>query len=429
MQASVTPIAKASSLPSSWRVVEARVLVSLSPAELCSPRARANVTRRALSGLLMRHQPALGGVVVAHRGGLRFPDGARARLLGASPFAHISAAVTLLVFAPRSGDRLRAVVAHVGPDHVGLTLWNTFHVVLPLAEMGERFSYDPGDRKWRNSECPDGAKDIGIDATVLLSVVGLRHTHSGLFHVAATFLDSNGDACDDLGVFRESYLDKTGDRNASDEVIPPISIMDDPSDDGELHTDDEVHASVLQMTPGHRPSKPVLYAPNQYHDADFDDALGTPGSTSVLVKKRTAALTSKKKKKADKKKTKKSKKTKKAKKSEHQKSKVETSQRGAPVPAPSPPIETPTAPSTAKIEDQVFISTMAPPSYGTQAKLEPKLEDLPEESSVTPEESNTKKHRTGRKQKQGPAIGSLKEGAVKKKRSKGKKDKQKRPMI
>jgi hypothetical protein len=276
--------------------------VSLSPVELCNARARANVTRRALSGLLMRYEPSLGGVVVAHRGGLRLPRLAQARLVGASPFAHVSAVATLLVFVPRSGDHLRAVVSHVGPDHVGLTLWNTFHVVLSITETGERYMYDPRSRRWRCSASPDGAKDIVEGATVRFGVIALRHTHSGHFHVAATLLDSNGEASEVLGVVPKGVVEDNDDDipNVLDN-IGNIKNGTNFADDDDQSEDDVRMAHNLNITPASRTPKSMIPLSNHSHDADFDDALGTSGDPSAPRARRRSLTSGKKVKKKKKK--------------------------------------------------------------------------------------------------------------------------------
>jgi hypothetical protein len=404
-------MAQHSSPASPWRVVEARVLVSLSPAELCNVRARANVTRRALSGLLMRYQPSLGGVVVAHRGGLRLPRQAHARLIGASPFAHVSAVVTLLVFVPRPGDHLRAVVSHVGPDHVGLTLWNTFHVVLSITETGERYLYDPRSRRWRCTASPDGTKDIAVDATVRFGVIALRHTHSGLFHVSATLLDSHGDASEVLGVVPKGVArdnDDISNAGATTGNVKSAIILTDEDDKSD---DDMPMAPILNVTPASRTPKSMIRLSSHSHDADFDDALGISGDPSAPRTRRRSVASEKKKKK---------------KKKERKRSSIQPGNEAS-LPHPSSP---PLLDSVATIPEPNANNSssgvkLSPRLDGNRAKAEVQLEILPDQCPIELSlDISTQKKEKRRKRSKSSADEIHVETSSRKKVKKGKKKKE-----
>lgn len=190
----------ASTLPDTcWKLVTAQVRVSLSPTELHCGEPRRVAAQRAFASLLMRFHPKLDGVVVGQRGGLRFGTRPLAPSNPASPFAHVVASATLLVFAPPVGVCLNAPVTHVGPDHVGLGLWNTFHVVLAMSDVDGAYKFDSAKRQWLY--VGEGtAPVISVGSIVRFSVVGLKHTEAGIFHVAASLRGSDGKLNPVLGV-------------------------------------------------------------------------------------------------------------------------------------------------------------------------------------------------------------------------------------
>ena len=156
--------------PSLWREVEARIHLSLPPYTLTSPTTYA--TRAAFSQLLMRYNPSLGGVVVAHTGRLKL-DGPP-RLIGSSPYAHVYATTKLLLFCPTPGAQLLGLITHVGPDHVGMTVLRSFHAVLP--------TNDPG--------FPHGST-LRRGMVLRFEVGDVKNTAQGLFQIMATLQESN----------------------------------------------------------------------------------------------------------------------------------------------------------------------------------------------------------------------------------------------
>lgn len=180
---------------SCWREVTARVHVSLSPQQLASG-GKAAAARVAFQSLLMRYSPELNGVAVAYRGGLTFKS--RAVFVGASPFPHVLATARLLVFAPPRGAELVGVVTHVGPDHVGITVLQAFHAVLPLEPLREYYAYDYRFedsglvRKWRClHDQPGFNHEICIDRQIRFVVQGIKPSETGLFQILASLNDAD----------------------------------------------------------------------------------------------------------------------------------------------------------------------------------------------------------------------------------------------
>lgn len=258
--------AKDDASQSCWRVVEAKVRVSLPPAELGAT-ARAAATRRAFSRLLMRYSGSLGGVVIAQRGGLRFSSRMHAALMPATPFAHIVGRATLLVFAPVARAVMTGDVVHIGPDHVGMALWDTFHVVLARSETAQQFEYVGTPRMWRwktrnqahddilsgdsrdmsqekkcqgedavHSNHHEVSKDIVMGSRVRFAVVALRHTLDGLYHIEASLLDMAGNYSRNLGVIATEPVSSHEEQNNGVQHRADEDNMSDHDDIGSLLT-------------------------------------------------------------------------------------------------------------------------------------------------------------------------------------------------
>lgn len=167
--------------------------VSLTPQEV-SANARAAATRAAFQSLLMRYSPSLKGVAVAHRGGLRLSK--TAKFVGASPYVHLRATATLLVFSPPRGAELVGLVTYVGPDHVAMSVLGAFRAVLPLDPLREFYAYDyrvmPEGlvKKWRalGNDC-EYDEDITFGRQMRFTVDGVKPTQSGLFQIIASLND------------------------------------------------------------------------------------------------------------------------------------------------------------------------------------------------------------------------------------------------
>jgi DNA-directed RNA polymerase subunit E'/Rpb7 len=266
-----------------WRVVEAQVRVSLTPAEVFSGNARRPAARHAFASLLMRHHAALGGVVVAQSGGLKFGMSALAPSNPASPFVHVSAKAKLLVFAPPPGAVLSGSVTYVGPDHLAIKLWATFPVVLPLADAGARYAWDVRKQMWTG----DSEKDVRVGSVIRFAVVALQPTHGGIFHVNATLLDRTGARCEGLGVQPPLPDDeahaanglggKRQDKNGEFGFNENMDMVAAQSEDEDEESDEDAKVVVPL------PTVTLLKTPTQAYQfghADFDDALGG-GSTAT----------------------------------------------------------------------------------------------------------------------------------------------------
>ncbi|PXF48246.1 DNA-directed RNA polymerase I subunit RPA43 [Gracilariopsis chorda] len=170
-----------------WRQVEARVHISLSPSQLSDPLASA--THVAFDNLLMRYNQSLKGVVVAHIAPLKLLG--HPTFIDASPFAHVAARAKLLVFNPPPGSVLVGVVKHVGPDHLGLTVFRNFHAVLPLHSVANMFQYDGNHpRKWRRSDqLASPSRDVIAGKQIRFVVHETKATKEGLFQILASLDD------------------------------------------------------------------------------------------------------------------------------------------------------------------------------------------------------------------------------------------------
>lgn len=189
---------------SPWHIVDARVELSLTPLEIANggSHARRAAEQQAFSSFFMRYNRQLGGIPVASQGPLRFPDG-KIRLIGASPFSHVTAEATVLLFAPEKGTTLTGRVTHIGPDHIGLTVMQSFHSVLPLSEFYDGYKLhtkkrEKGgiDRFWKRtgSDSPlSKHKAVSLGTWIKFSVKGVRGTKAGLFDICGTLKVDNAE--------------------------------------------------------------------------------------------------------------------------------------------------------------------------------------------------------------------------------------------
>lgn len=182
---------------SPWYIVDAKVELSITPMQISNGgfHARRAAEQQAFSSFFMRYSRQLGGIPVASQGPLRYPDG-KIRLIGASPFAHVTAEATVLLFAPEKGTTLTGRVIHIGPDHVGLTVMRSFHSVLPLSEFynGYRLHTQKKDgggleRFWKYTgvDSPMSKRPaVRIGSWIKFSVKDVRGTKTGLFDIYGT---------------------------------------------------------------------------------------------------------------------------------------------------------------------------------------------------------------------------------------------------
>ncbi len=301
--------------PSSpWHIVEASVLLSLTPCQVANGggAARNAAARAAFKSFFMRYNRSLGGVVVARRGNLRFPgDCVNARLVGASPFAHITAHATLLLFAPQPGSTMTGTVTHVGPDHVGMSVLRVFHAVLPLSEFLDDYVYEQGLtdgallKWWRYSgdEGDEERESVRLGSHIRFLVKALRSSTEGLFHIGAT-LDAPQEDIVQLGLGLVDYA-------------PEIDVMLEREEDTmEIAVSGSQDVSGIPVAPV-RKTSPRGSDLMQEMDAFDDDLTISPGiSTEPRLKPKTepevdgsAPAPTKKKKKRNTKKRKKEKRT------------------------------------------------------------------------------------------------------------------------
>lgn len=216
---------------SPWRLVDARVHLSLSPQQLSDPVHHA--TRVAFNFLLMRYNASLRGVVVAHDGPLKLLS--PPTFIGASPYAHLKASVPLLLFAPERGAILLGVVSHIGPDHVGLSVFSSFHAILAVERVSDIYSFESYafPRRWRSLK--EDVEDLTMGRQVRFVVESTKPSRNGLFQIIASLDDSvRGDGVDTsepLGVV------------SSEDEIPfsyqqdAFGVGNDDDDDDEPSTD------------------------------------------------------------------------------------------------------------------------------------------------------------------------------------------------
>lgn len=208
--------------------------MSLSPSQLSDPLTSA--THVAFDNLLMRYNHSLKGVVVANIAPLKLL--AQPTFIDASPFAHVAACAKLLVFNPPPGSVLVGVVKHVGPDHLGLTVFRNFHAVLPLHSVTNMFQYDGSHpRKWRRSDqLASPSRDIVAGKQIRFVVQETKATKEGLFQILASLDDRK---CTDIE--RDVSLGLL----ASYEEIP--GQIASPHEDDQLDDVDTPRVEVLNV--------------------------------------------------------------------------------------------------------------------------------------------------------------------------------------
>lgn len=273
-----------------WREVTARVHVSLSPQDLASG-GKAAATRIAFQSLLMRYCPELRGVAVAHRGGLTFKS--PAVFVGASPYAHLVATAQLLLFSPPRGAELVGVVTHVGPDHVGLSVLQAFHAVLPLEPLREFYAYDYRIgveglvRRWRCLQDVSGFdQDVTVGRQIRFVVEGIKPSQTGLFQILASLNEANrnlldADVLPPLGVLNaasEVVIATESDNDGTDKAMNGHGEMldDDGADSGQV---DVINVNKRSSTSRARSSSLPGQDPLMGISSPFGDALMTTPST------------------------------------------------------------------------------------------------------------------------------------------------------
>lgn len=232
-----------------WRLVKGRVHLSL-PAGAGRGAAR-TASKQAYGRLLFRHHPVLGGVVVAHEGEVKLVSGPK--YVATSPFAHVAAETTLLLFAPCVGCILTGVITYVGPDHIGLTVHSAFHAVLPFEDVAPHYVYSrmlDSTARWQRMHSTDGPdasamsvlddgtgsnsnKDYVLGGRVRFVVTGVQTTRSGLYQLFGSVRGGSN-----------SSTSGTGELGVIDREEPVIQFLEQPTSEVAFGEDEPLQ-SVL----------------------------------------------------------------------------------------------------------------------------------------------------------------------------------------
>lgn len=97
------------------------------------------------------------------------------------------------MFAPSRGVQLVGKVTYVGPDHVGLSVFNVFHATLPIEPVRDFYAYENkishGEciRKWRILRTAVGfQEDVTVGRQMRFVVDTIKASQSGLFQILAS---------------------------------------------------------------------------------------------------------------------------------------------------------------------------------------------------------------------------------------------------
>ncbi|VDC02760.1 unnamed protein product [Peniophora sp. CBMAI 1063] len=141
-----------------FRTVSASVVLSLPPVFAARYREGAE---EMLDSMVMRYQPALGGVVLAHQN-LRFLSSA-GRIKSDNPFAVVNVGFDATVWRPEIGMRLTGNVSLSSPDHVSLLVHRTFNVSIPrhhIPTENWEFEYGPAENDPEYGTKPEGEAPV-----------------------------------------------------------------------------------------------------------------------------------------------------------------------------------------------------------------------------------------------------------------------------
>ncbi|KAI0276574.1 hypothetical protein BGY98DRAFT_919223 [Russula aff. rugulosa BPL654] len=140
--------------------VKASIVLSVPP--VFANRLRHGVEEM-LDTMIMRYEPTLNGVVLAHSD-VHFLDRV-ARLQADSPFAICHVGFDALIWKPTRGMKLTGRVTLCSPDHVSLLLHRTFNVSIPRHHIPAdhwEFEYGPAENDPEFGNVDD---DLDVDAT------------------------------------------------------------------------------------------------------------------------------------------------------------------------------------------------------------------------------------------------------------------------
>ena len=114
----------------------ASLTIDLHPSTAADPAAAATA---ALARRLLTWCPDLGGVLLAAGAPDLAPSHAVGRVRPLSGYVRVAATAPVVVFRPRPGARLPAVVARTGGDYVGLHVVGAVNGAVPAARLAARF--------------------------------------------------------------------------------------------------------------------------------------------------------------------------------------------------------------------------------------------------------------------------------------------------
>ncbi|KZS98199.1 hypothetical protein SISNIDRAFT_404347 [Sistotremastrum niveocremeum HHB9708] len=154
-----------------FTLMNASMTLSIPPLFATEPRRGA---LEMLDSLLMRHIPALNGVLITHSN-MKFTS-STAQIINECPFAVVPITFDALVWAPRIGSKLVGKVSLASPDHLGLILHSTFNASIPRQHIRTdewEFEYGPAENdpefgqsvSWKTDEqtvIPDG-EQTGVE--------------------------------------------------------------------------------------------------------------------------------------------------------------------------------------------------------------------------------------------------------------------------
>ncbi|KAI0266707.1 hypothetical protein BC834DRAFT_109916 [Gloeopeniophorella convolvens] len=144
-----------------FRAIKASVVLAVPP--VFAGRLRDGVEEM-LDAMIMRYEPALDGVVLAHAD-IHFLDSV-ARLQGDSPFAVCKVGFEALVWSPLRGMQLAGRVTLCSPDHVSLLVHRTFNVSIPRHHIPTdewAFEYGPAENDPEFGGAEEDAEAQGDD--------------------------------------------------------------------------------------------------------------------------------------------------------------------------------------------------------------------------------------------------------------------------
>jgi len=147
-----------------FRSVKASIVLAVPP--VFANRLRSGVEEM-LDTMIMRYEPTLNGVVLAHSD-VHFLDRV-ARLQADSPFAICHVGFEALVWSPTRGMKLTGRVTLCSPDHVSLLVHRTFNVSIPRHHIPTdqwEFEYDPAENDPEFGDVENDDADIDATADV-----------------------------------------------------------------------------------------------------------------------------------------------------------------------------------------------------------------------------------------------------------------------